>query len=127
MKQAVETSSAPAPGGAYSQAIMWNGLLFTAGLTPADPATRRVAGPTIKEQTHQVLKNLGEILGAAGFTFDDVLKVTVHLADIDRDFQGFNEVYATYVNPPFPARTTVGSRLAGFLVEIDMVAGGRDS
>jgi len=122
-KRAISTPKAPQPGGVYSQGIWWNNLLFTAGVTPADPATRRIVGTTIEEQTRQTLDNLGAILQAAGLTFDDVLKVTVHLADIDRDFAGFNQVYGRYFREPYPARTTVGSRLPGFLIEMDLVAG----
>jgi 2-iminobutanoate/2-iminopropanoate deaminase len=124
-KRAVSTPKAPQPGGVYSQAVWWNNLLFTAGVTPADPATRRIVGDTIEEQTRRTLDNLGAILEAAGLTFDDVLKVTVHLADIERDFAGFNQVYGTYFREPYPVRTTVGSRLPGFLIEVDLVAGRR--
>lgn len=122
-KQAVSTSDAARPGGWYSQAITWGDLLFTAGITPVDPTTSQVVGPTIEEQTRQVMQNLGAILKAGGLTFDNVLKATVHLAHLERDFAAFNAVYAEFFSTPFPVRTTVGSQLNGILVEIDMVAG----
>jgi 2-iminobutanoate/2-iminopropanoate deaminase len=123
IKQAVHTDNAPRPGGAYSQGIVLNGLLFTAGVGPIDPASGKVVGDTIEEQTHQVMKNLGAILNAAGLTFADVVKSTVHLQDLARDFAGFNQTYQPYFSEPYPVRTTVGSDLNKILVEIDFVAG----
>jgi 2-iminobutanoate/2-iminopropanoate deaminase len=123
MRRAIQTSGAPKPGGVYSQAIEWNGLLFTAGVTPVDPNTGAVVGATIEEQTERVLESLAAILAEAGLGLADVLKTTVHLADPARDFDGFNRTYQRYFEPPYPARTTVGSGLRGILVEIDLVAG----
>ena len=124
MRKQIQTDRAPVPGGAYSQGVLWNGLLFTAGVGPVDPNTGEIVGSTIEEQTHQVLKNLGAILDAAGTDWLHVLKTTVHLAGLQEDFSGFNTVYATYFAPDHrPVRTTVGSTLNGILVEIDLVAG----
>jgi 2-iminobutanoate/2-iminopropanoate deaminase len=123
IKQVVRTDNAPRPGGAYSQGIILNGLLFTAGVGPVDPASGRIVGASIEEQTHQVMKNLGAILNAAGLTYADVVKSTVHLQDLARDFAGFNETYQQYFSEPFPVRTTVGSDLKDILVEIDFIAG----
>ncbi len=122
MKQIVTSNQAPAPGGAYSQGILAGGFLFTAGVTPTDPVTGRPAGVSIEEQTAQVMKNLGAILAAANLDFSDVVRVTVHLKDIERDFAGFNRTYARYFGGDFPVRTTTGSDLLGILVEIDMTA-----
>ncbi|MCL2463857.1 MAG: Rid family detoxifying hydrolase [Micrococcales bacterium] len=117
---AVHTDAAPQPSGAYSQAIRAGNLIWTAGLTPVDPATGLVA-QTVAEQTRQVLRNLSAILQAANSSLDDVVKTTVHLADM-ADFAEFNTAYAEFFTVPGPARTTVGSQLAGIKVEIDVVA-----
>jgi 2-iminobutanoate/2-iminopropanoate deaminase len=123
MKRHVETGDAPRPGGAYSQAVAANGFLYTAGYGPHDPATGEIVGSEVGEQTRQVLRNISAVLAAEGLDLSDVVKATVHLADVDRDFAAFNEAYASVFTPPYPVRTTVGSRLIGsMLVEIDVVA-----
>lgn len=124
MKYVVKTLDAPTPGGAYSHGVVWNGLLFTAGMGPIDPTSGSVVGTSIQEQTHQVMKNLGAVLRASGMDYSQVLKATVHLASLQEDFKGFNEVYRSYFGEnDLPVRTTVGSTLNGILVEIDFVAG----
>jgi enamine deaminase RidA (YjgF/YER057c/UK114 family) len=85
-----------------------------------------VIGATIEAQTAQVLANLRAVLIAAGLDLPDILKTTVHLAHLERDFAGFNAVYASVFSAPYPARTTVGSVLLGVLLEIDCVATSRD-
>jgi 2-iminobutanoate/2-iminopropanoate deaminase len=120
-KRPIKTDQAPPPGGAYSQGLIAGDFLFTAGQVPADPETRELIGGTIEEQTARVLENIKAILEAAGATMADVVKTTVHLSDIGL-FPGFNAVYEQYFPDPKPARTTVGSQLSGFLVEIDAVA-----
>jgi 2-iminobutanoate/2-iminopropanoate deaminase len=121
-RQEIRTAAAPSPGGAYSQGVRIGRILYTAGLGPHDPVTKRVVGEGIAEQTEQTMKNLAAVLAAAGASFDDVVKTTVHLQDVERDFAEFNRVYQSFLRPPYPARTTVGSRLMGILVEIDMMA-----
>lgn len=123
IKKFIRTDKAPLPGGAYSQGIVLNGLLFTAGVGPIDPVSGQLVGTTIEEQTHQVMKNLGAILQSAGFDYSDVVKATVHLHDLERDFAGFNQTYQQYFNDNLPVRTTVGSTLKNILVEIDFIAG----
>ncbi|UKA50284.1 RidA family protein [Arthrobacter sp. FW305-123] len=118
----VTTDLAPSPAGPYSQAVVANGFLFTAGQTPHHPVTGERVGITIEEQTIQAMKNLSEVLGAHGLDFSHVVKATVHLHHPGRDFDGFNAIYEQYVVAPYPARTTVGSFLGDFLVEIDVVA-----
>jgi 2-iminobutanoate/2-iminopropanoate deaminase len=118
----LHVDGAPAPGGAYSHAVEANGFLYTAGFGPVDPQTREIVGDDIGEQTRQVMRNLGVVLDAAGLGFGDVVKATVHLADIARDFAGFNAAYSEFFGDGFPVRTTVGSALPRFLVEIDVVA-----
>jgi len=99
-RQQVVTSLAPSPAGPYSQAIVANGFLFTAGQTPHDPVTDERVGITIEEQTIQAMTNLGEVLGAHGLDFSHVVKATVHLHHPGRDFDGFNTIYEKYVVAP---------------------------
>lgn len=122
MEKSVKSSlRAAQPGGAYSQGIAWGGLFITAGMGPTDPITGEVVGATIDVQTRRVLQSLHALLEDNGLSFNDVLKVTVHLQDLDRDFAGFDAVYREFFSPPYPVRTTVGSRLANILVEIDLM------
>jgi 2-iminobutanoate/2-iminopropanoate deaminase len=120
-KEAISTTNAPAPVGPYSQGIVANGFLYTAGFGPQDPATGAIAD-TVEEQTRQVLRNIRAVLETRGASLDDVVKATVHLEHLDRDFAGFNVAYREFFTEPYPVRTTVGSRLANILVEIDVVA-----
>ncbi|PSR26069.1 MAG: reactive intermediate/imine deaminase [Sulfobacillus benefaciens] len=120
--KAIQTAKAPAPGGAYSQGIQAGSIVFTAGLGPIDPETGGVVGETVEEQTRQVMLNLKAILEEAGLGLNRVIKTTVHLQNLEQDFAGFNEIYESFFEPPYPVRTTVGSTLKGILVEIDMVA-----
>jgi reactive intermediate/imine deaminase len=120
-KQAVRTEDAPRPAGAYSQGVVAGGLLFTAGFGPQDPSTG-VVPDTVAEQTAQVLRNVRAVLAARGLTTDDVVKVTVHLQDLRRDFAAYDAVYREFFTEPYPVRTTVGSDLMNILVEIDVVA-----
>ena len=121
-KTAVRTDGAPAPGGVYSQAVRAGEFLYTAGVGPLDPASREVVGKSIEDQTRQTLSNLMAILTAAGATEAQVVKTTVHLQNLARDFAGMNDVYREFFKEPYPVRTTVGSTLNAFLVEIDLVA-----
>lgn len=118
----IETENAPQPAGAYSQGIVAGGFLYTAGFGPQNPATGQVAGDTIEAQTEQVMKNIAGALAAHGLDFSHVVKATVHLQHLDRDFAGFNSTYTKFLVEPYPVRTTVGSTLANILVEIDVVA-----
>jgi len=120
-KTAIVTPNAPQPAGPYSQGIVSGDLLYTAGFGPQDPANGNAVSPDVKEQTRQVLRNVQSVLAEHGATLDDVLKSTVHLADL-ADFAEFNEAYAEFFSEPYPVRTTVGSQLANILVEIDVVA-----
>lgn len=121
-RRQVRTEQAPAPGGAYSQGIISGNLFFTAGLGPQDPTTGEVNETDIGSQAEQVMQNLEGLLASQGLSFADVIKATVHLQDVVRDFKGFDEVYRRHVSEPYPVRTTVGSDLQGILVEIDVVA-----
>ena len=123
MRQAVSTSSAPQAIGPYSQAIRAGNLSFVSGQIPLDPATGMMVPGDIGEQTRRVFQNLGEILKAAGASFDHVVRTTVYLADMG-DFAAMNEVYGTYFSTPAPARSTVhAARLPkDARVEIDVIA-----
>jgi 2-iminobutanoate/2-iminopropanoate deaminase len=108
--------------GAYSAGVLIDGWLFISGQGPVDLATGAVSHGTIEEETHLTLSHIGKVLGAAGMTFNDVVKCTCHLANID-DFERFNQVYREFFNGVLPARTTVQSGLGGGIkVEIDAIA-----
>lgn len=116
----VHTLRAPAPAGAYSQAMIAGNLVFTSGFGPMDPQTGLVPA-TVEEQTRQTLHNVRAALEAAGASLEHVVKTTVHLADLS-DWAAFDAAYREVMPEPLPARTTVGSQLTGILVEIDAVA-----
>ena len=119
-KTAIRTTNAPQPAGPYSQGIVANGFLYTAGFGPQDPANGAVPDD-VAEQTRQVLRNVSAVLSEHGLSLNDCVKTTVHLADL-ADFAEFNEAYKEFFAEPYPVRTTVGSQLANILVEIDVVA-----
>ncbi len=123
VRQAVSTPAAPKAIGPYSQAVRAGALLFVSGQVPIDPATGHLVQGDIAVQTHRVFKNIGEILTAAGASFDHVVRTTVFLADMN-DFAAMNEVYAAYFASPAPARATVQvSRLPkDAMLEIDVIA-----
>ena len=118
----VETKNAPAAIGPYSQAIVTDGLIYTSGQIPIDPASGAVEAATIEEQTEQAIKNLAAVLEAAGSGLEHVIKTTCFLTDI-RNFAAFNEVYAGFF-PGRPARSCVevSALPKGALVEIEVIA-----
>ena len=120
---AVSTPDAPGAIGPYSQAIRAGDFLFLSGQIPLDPASGQIVDGGIAEQTHQVLKNLGAVLKAAGTSYDRVVKTTVYLADMG-EFAVMNTTYAGYFSPPAPARATIQAAALprGVRVEIDIVA-----
>ena len=119
----VSTPNAPGAIGPYSQALQAGDFLFLSGQIPLDPATGTVVEGGIAEQTHQVLKNIGAVLSAAGASYAQVVKTTVFLQDM-ADFATMNEIYGGYFSAPAPARSTI--QAAGLpravRVEIDCVA-----
>jgi 2-iminobutanoate/2-iminopropanoate deaminase len=123
MSRYVTTPNAPAPIGPYSQAIENNGMLFVSGQVPIDPATGKIVEGGIKEQTAQVMKNIGAILKAAGYEYNDVVKSTCLLSDM-ANFADMNEIYGSYYTIDPPARAAYGVvRLPlGAMIEIETIA-----
>ncbi len=120
--ETVSTTNAPKAIGPYSQAVKTNGLLFCSGQIPLNK-NGDIQGNNIETQTHQVMKNLYEILKEAGSCFDKVVKTTIYLDDIE-NFKHVNEIYSTYFEKHKPARATVEvSRLPkDVMVEIECIA-----
>mgnify|MGYP003415303495 FL=1 len=118
----VATEKAPKALGPYSQGYVHNGILYSAGQIAINPETNTVEAVTIEEQTEQVCKNLGEVLRAAGSSFDKVLKTTCFLSDMG-DFAAFNEVYGKYFTSK-PARSCVAVKTLpkGVLCEVELIA-----
>lgn len=123
MKEIVSTTNAPGAIGPYSQAIKAGGMIFCSGQIPIDPTTGEFVSHIVSEQTEQVLKNLSEVLKAAGASLDSVVKTTVFLADMN-DFAEMNEVYGRFFSDNKPARATVeAARLPrDAKVEIECIA-----
>jgi 2-iminobutanoate/2-iminopropanoate deaminase len=124
-KIVVRTESAPAPfqGAPYSQAIVANGFVFVAGQVGLQPDHTELVGEGIVEQTEQAFDNLAAILEEAGSGLDRLLKTTIYIVDLG-DFAALNDVYASYLEEPYPARATIeiGSLPSGALVEIEAIA-----
>jgi len=107
MKQIIETSKAPAPIGPYSQAVMFDGTLYTSGQICINPETGNLVLDNISMETEQVMNNLKAVLEAAQMNFDNVLKATIFIKNMD-DFQNINSVYGSYFDEAnAPARETV--------------------
>jgi 2-iminobutanoate/2-iminopropanoate deaminase len=118
----VHTNAAPAAIGPYSQGIVANGFLFTAGQIAIDPATGQIVAGDVAKQTERVMTNLAAVLSTVGATWRDVVKTTVFLHDMG-DFPVVNEVYGKALGDARPARSTVqvSALPRGVLVEIDAV------
>jgi enamine deaminase RidA (YjgF/YER057c/UK114 family) len=111
----------PPPAGAYSHVVATQGTILTCGLGPHHPLTGAVADG-IEAQTEQVIENLATLLRGVGATLADVVQLRAYLADLHRDFGVYNTVLERLLPRPFPVRTTVGTQLLGFLVEVEVVA-----
>lgn len=124
-KRAIRTENAPAPfeGAPYSQGIVAGELVFVSGQLGIDPAQGRVVEGGIAPQTEQVMQNLAAILAEAGCALDDVVMTSIYLIDL-QDFQAMNEVYASHLTEPYPARATVqvAALPSGARIEIAVVA-----
>ena len=123
MKKVISTTNAPSAIGPYSQAVQVGNMLFMSGQLGIDPATGTFAEGGITEQTIQSFKNIRAILIEAGYTFNDVVKSTVFLADMN-DFAYMNTVYASQFEGDFPARSAVAVKTLpkNGLVEIEVIA-----
>lgn len=123
-KQIINTTNAPAPIGPYNQAIKAGNMLFVSGQIALHPETNQLLLDDIVTETHQVMKNLQSILTAAGMDFNNVLKSTIFITDMNA-FSQINEVYGQYFNGYFPARETVqvAALPKNVNVEISLVAG----
>ncbi len=122
-KQIINTRNAPAPIGPYNQAVKAGGFLFVSGQIAFIPPTTELLVGTIKEETHQVMKNLDAVLTEAQITFEHVVKTTIFLSDMSL-FAEVNEVYGSYFSGNFPARETVAVKglPKGVNVEISVIA-----
>ncbi len=124
MKKIINTTNAPAPIGPYNQAILTGDTLYTSGQIAINPSTGGLNNASIEEETKQVMENLKAVLNAAEMTFENVIKSSIFIADMN-DFSKINEVYGTYFNAETaPARETVEvANLPKFVgVEISMIA-----
>jgi 2-iminobutanoate/2-iminopropanoate deaminase len=122
MKTEIKHPEKQVSTGAYSAAIEADGWVYVSGQGPLDLKTGNVCHGTIEEETRLTMTHVGKILAAAGCSFDDIVRCGCHLADI-KDFDRFNQTYASFFKGSFPARTTVQSGLGdGIKVEIDCIA-----
>jgi 2-iminobutanoate/2-iminopropanoate deaminase len=122
-RRAISTAGAPGAVGPYSQGIVADGLLFTAGQAALDPTSGALVEGGIEPETERVMSNLTAVLDAAGCGWDDVLKTTIFLVDMG-DFATVNAIYGRFVSDPPPARSTVGVAALpkGARVEIEVIA-----
>ena len=118
----ISTDKAPQAIGPYSQGLISGGLFFSSGQIAIDPVTGDICGTTIKEQTEQVMKNLGELLLAAGSSYEKTIKTVCFLADMN-DFVEFNEIYGSYFTGK-PARSCVAVKTLpkNVLCEVEVIA-----
>jgi len=122
-REAVVTDRIAKPVGPFSAAVWDREALFVSGTVGQDPATGKLVQGGVEQETPQIFRNLEAVLGAAGKTFADVIKVNVYLADM-RDFAVVNACYARHFDAPFPARTTVqvAALPLGASVEMELMA-----
>jgi 2-iminobutanoate/2-iminopropanoate deaminase len=111
----------PTPAGAYSPGVRAGDFLFVSGQIPKDPRTGAIVGEDVGAQTRQVVSNVEAVLKAGGATLENVISVTVYLADPDL-WGAFNTVYKEVMPQPYPSRTAIGCGLRGILVEISAIA-----
>ena len=122
MSTKISTEKAPAAIGPYSQAVVSGGMVYTSGQIAINPASGAVEATDIVSQTEQVMKNLGEVLAAAGSSFEKAVKTTCFLADMG-DFAAFNEIYAKYfITKPARSCVAVKTLPKNVLVEVEVIA-----
>jgi len=122
-KKIINTKKAPAPIGPYNQAVISNNMVYISGQIPLNPETNELITGDIATETHQVMRNLHEILEEAGINFNHVVKSTIFLSDMSL-FAAVNEVYGSYFSSDYPARETVAVKglPKNVNVEISMIA-----
>jgi reactive intermediate/imine deaminase len=127
-KKIIHTDQAPAAIGTYSQAVRQGDLVFLSGQIPLVPETMEMVTGGVEQQIHQVFKNLSAVCKAADGALDDILKLTIYLADMG-DFPQVNTIMERYFTTPYPARAAIGVAALpkGALVEMDAILGGRRS
>jgi 2-iminobutanoate/2-iminopropanoate deaminase len=123
MKTIINTNNAPAPIGPYNQAVITGNLIFISGQIPMDAATGEIISSDVKAETKKVMENIGAILSEAGSDFDQIIKTSIFLTDM-QSFAQVNEVYGSYFTANFPARETVqvSALPKGVNVEISVIA-----
>src|ERR1700730_14248161 len=128
MKKIISTSDAPAAIGPYSQGVRVGSTIYFSGQIPLDPKTGQMVSGGTDAQTRRVMESIGGLLKAEGLSYDNIVKTTIFLADIN-DFQTVNEIYGTYFKQARPARSTVqaGAVPQGARVEIEVIAVAGDS
>ncbi len=117
MKKTIQTTKAPKPIGPYNQAVMANNTLYVSGQIPMNPATSQLVKGDIKDQTRQVMENIGAILKEAGLDFSNVVKCSIFISDM-KNFPLINDVYGQYFQDDAPARETV--QVAGLPMAVDV-------
>lgn len=122
MHRAIHSERGPKPKGPYSPAVIATGaMIYVSAQGPFDPETGRISAESFHDQAVQAFDNVTALLNAAGATWKDVVKVQVFLADF-ADFASMNQVYSQYVSEPYPARTTVHSKIGQALIAVDCIA-----
>jgi len=122
MRKAIRSDQAPTPRGPYTPAIVASGpTVYISAQGPFNPETGKPSNGSVAEEARQVFDNISALLAAAGTSWANAVKVTVYLADF-ADFAVMNEIYATYVQEPYPARTTVRSKIGDNSVAADCIA-----
>lgn len=121
MKKVIFTEKGPVTGAPYSQAIAFENLLFVSGQGPVDPKAGKIVYGTLEEQTRLTMENIKAILASGGSSLENVLKVTVFLADMD-DFSAMNEVYKEYFKGDMPARTCIQAGRLPFDIKVEIEA-----
>jgi len=123
MNKIINTTNAPAPIGPYNQAVIANGFLFLSGQIAINPESGVVIQSSVAEETHQVMRNIKAVLLEAGYSFEDVVKTTIFLSDMEL-FAEINDIYGSYFEKNFPARETVAVKglPKGVNVEISITA-----
>ncbi len=123
-KRIIETKNAPAPIGPYNQAVVVNGLLYMSGQIAIEPSSGALILSTIEDETRQVMENIKAVLIEAGCTFDDVIKCSIFISDME-NFSRINKIYGSYFSGLFPARECVEVSVLpkNVNVEISVIAG----